>query len=72
MIWNDTRIETYSQITEMYDWCKSHLGPPGERWAYGKECYGFLGSGIISCPEEIDNIEIYDDEDAVLFKLRWS
>lgn len=69
MRWEDTSIQTYDQVVDAYRWCHMTMGPPPNKWTYGKDSSGFLGKTMLNGPEEIEWIDFKSDEDALAFKL---
>lgn len=61
-------IKTYADIVAAFNWCYTHLGPPGARRGYSKS-QDSLGSCVINSPIEIEFLSFFYDKDATLFKL---
>ena len=70
-LWDLSTVGTYTDIVQVYSWCNDTFGPPYSRWAYGRDMPEMFAGSVISNVEEIQFIEIFDDEDAVLFRLRF-
>jgi hypothetical protein len=71
VLWSLPTIRTYYDVVDAVNWCFDNIGPPNERWKYGKDEPEFLCGSIISSPHEIDFIEFFHDADAMMFKLRF-
>jgi hypothetical protein len=54
---------------EVVPWCEEHFGPFDDRWyRYGTD----IAQGIVAGYPLYDYYRFQDEQDAVLFQLRWS
>jgi len=54
---------------EVEAWCEEHLGPFDGRWyRYGTD----IAQGIVAGYPSYDYYRFRDEQDAVLFQLKWS
>lgn len=70
-IWELPNIKTNGDVIAAFNWCFDNLGPPDERWTYGKDKPDFLRISIINSLGEIDYIDFVNEEDSIVFKLRF-
>jgi hypothetical protein len=69
---------TILEMSEMWYWMTTNFGPPEphnhhmQRWTYGKDHPGFMGSETIDGTFDIEWFDFRDKKDAEWFVLRWS